>query len=87
MDRVQGIMAKIEEKASGKADWYPQSRKWLIQEDYGKLEVQKNLFRQRHMSILIQSLVFEKMNESNFGDTLTLMNYHVRSNIDAFRSD
>ena len=45
------------------------------------------MFRNQHILILTQSLVFEKMNEGNFGDTLTLMNLNVRSNINAFRSD
>ena len=78
MERVQGIMAKIEEKASGKAEFYPHPRKWLVQTDYQKLEEFKQQFRERHMSMLIQSLVFEKMNEGSFEDTLALMNAHVR---------
>lgn len=39
------------------------------------------------MAYLIQSLAFEKMNEGSLKESLTLMNLHIRNQLDAFRSD
>ena len=39
------------------------------------------------MSMLVQSLVFEKMNEGSFKDTLALMNTQIRGKVEAFRSE
>ena len=33
MDRVQGILAKIEEKAASKSAWYPSGRMWMDDAD------------------------------------------------------
>ena len=65
MERVQGILVKIEEKAASKAGWYPQGSKWLNEQDWQDLSQHQRSFNETHMSFLMQSLVFEKMCEGS----------------------
>lgn len=39
------------------------------------------------MAYVLQSLVFEMMCEGSFKDATALMEWQIRKNIDAFRSD
>ena len=47
---------------------------WIIKSDQDKLTSLKQVFVELHMSMLHQSLVFEKANEGNYKDALALMN-------------
>ena len=87
MERVQGILVKIEEKARDRASWYPSGRKWLTDDDSQLLNECIRTFAQRHMTYLLQSLIFEKMVEGSFSETLALMEWHIRRNLEIFRSD
>ena len=40
-----------------------------------------------HMQYLLQSLCFEKMCEGSYKDTTSLMEWHIKQNLDIFRSD
>ena len=87
MERVQGILLRIEEKARDRNMWYPNGRKWIIDEDSANLNQCLQNFAKNHMYYLHQSLIFEKMCEGSFQDTLALMDWHVRRNLEVFRSD
>lgn len=66
MERVEGILLRIEEKSRDKASWYPNGRKWIIDEDSQILNDCLRNFTSRHMTYLLQSLIFEKMCEGSF---------------------
>ena len=86
MERATGILAKIEEKASSKSAVYPTGRMWMNQEDCKINELTKS-FSEKHMAYVMQSLVFEKMCEGSFRDATALMEWQIRLNLEAFRSD
>lgn len=82
-------MAKISEKASAKQAWYPPAEKmFLDDEEYATVTQNvQPIFAWRHMAYVLQSLVFEMMCEGSFKDATALMDYHIKKNLDAFRSD
>jgi len=52
MERAQGILAKIEEKAASKSAWYPAGRTWMNQDDWSVNEISKS-FAERHMAYVM----------------------------------
>jgi len=52
MERVQGILAKIEEKSRAKMSIYPQGRMWFNEEDQMNIDQLKSKFEEKHMSSL-----------------------------------
>lgn len=59
----------------------------MREDDWTQIQSLYKTFASMHMAYLIQSLTFEKMNEGSLKESLTLMNMHIRNQLDAFRSD
>lgn len=87
MERAQGILAKIEEKATDKKGWYAGGRMWLNDEDWRLIADCVKVFNERHMIFLNQSLVFEKLVDGKSREGLAVMEFHIRKHIETFRSD
>ena len=85
MERASGVMAKIEEKAASKPSWYPTGRMWLDEQDTQQLQQFRAHFQERHMAYLLQSLVFEKMVETDLKEASGLTEWHLRRHLEAFR--